>query len=105
MELSFETVALLILVVCAVGATLLRFGLPYSVGMAAIALGLALSPLSSSSGIGFTQVAYTALIPPLVFTAAFSLDWHKLRRELGHPSVSLLSCNLGVSLNRQRLRP
>ncbi len=80
MELTFELGSVLLLVSAAVAVIALRFGLPYSAGLAAIAIGLALSPLSGR--VVLTQEVYAFLIPPLVFTAAFSLDWHRLRREL-----------------------
>lgn len=89
MKLSFESGALVLLAAVAVATVLRRFRLPYVAGLAAVAIGLAVSPLSPR--IGLTREVYASLIPPLVFTAAFSLDWRRVRHEL----ALILSLGIG----------
>ena len=82
MQLSFGKGALLLLLVAAVVAMLTRrLKLPYSVGLVAAGMGLALLPVSPQ--IRFTKVLiFDALLPPLLFEAALYLRWVQLRREL-----------------------
>lgn len=82
MQLSFGKGALLLLLVAAVVAMLTRrLKLPYSVGLVAAGMGLALLPVSPR--ISFTkELIFDALLPPLLFEAAFYLRWIQLRREL-----------------------
>lgn len=82
MEFTFGKEALLLLLVAAVVAMLTRrLRLPYSVGLVATGMALALLPLAPR--ISFTkQLIFDALLPPLIFEAAFYLRWNQLRREL-----------------------
>jgi monovalent cation:H+ antiporter, CPA1 family len=82
MELSFGKGALLLLLIAAVVAMLTRrLRLPYSVGLVAAGMGLALLP--PAPRISFTkELIFTGLLPPLLFEAAFYLRWSQLRREL-----------------------
>src|SRR5471032_1331411 len=81
MELSFGKGALLLLLVAAVVAILTRrFRLPYSVGLVAAGMALALLPLAPK--INFTkELIFNGLLPPLLFEAAFYLRWSRLRRR------------------------
>ena len=95
MELSFGKGALLLLLVAAVVAILTRrFRLPYSVGLVAAGMALALLPLAPK--INFTkELIFNGLLPPLLFEAAFYLRWSRLRREL---PVILTLASVGVVL-------
>src|SRR5436305_13847736 len=96
MELSLEKGVLLLLLVAAVvaiGARRLR--IPYSVGLVAAGMGLALLPLAPK--ISFTkELIFTALLPPLLFEAALYLRWNQLRREL---ALILALATAGVVLS------
>src|SRR5690242_20239493 len=96
MELNFGKEALLLLLVAAVVAMLTRrLRLPYSVGLVAAGMGLALLPLAPK--ISFTKdLIFDALLPPLLFEAAFYLSWNQLRREL---PVILTLASVGVVLS------
>lgn len=96
MELSFGKGALLLLLVAAVVAMLTRrLRLPYSVGLVAAGIGLALLPFGPR--ISFTkELIFDALLPPLIFEAAFYLRWNHLRREL---PVILTLASVGVVLS------
>ena len=95
MELSFGNGALLLLLVAAVVAMVTRrLTLPYSVGL--VAAGIALALLPSAPRISLTkQIIFNALLPPLIFEAAFYLRWNQLRREL---PVILTLASVGVVL-------
>ncbi len=73
---------LLLLLAVAVAILARRLRVPYTVGLVLAGAGLAL--LGGGSGIVVTKdLLFKAVIPPLVFEAAFALRWHALRRELG----------------------
>ena len=96
MELSFGNGALLLLLVAAVVAMVTRrLTLPYSVGL--VAAGIALALLPSAPKISLTkEIIFNALLPPLIFEAAFYLRWNQLRREL---PVILTLASVGVVLS------
>ena len=72
-----------------------RLSLPYSVGL--VAAGIALALLPSAPRISFTkEIIFNALLPPLIFEAAFYLRWNQLRREL---PVILTLASFGVVLS------
>ena len=95
MDLSFGIGGLLLLLVAAVVAMLTRrLRLPYSVGLVAAGMALAMLPLSLK--ITFTkELIFDTLLPPLIFEAAFYLRWNQLRREL---PVILTLASAGVVL-------
>ena len=95
MDLSFGIGALLLLLIAAVVAMLTRrLRLPYSVGLVAAGMALAMLPLSLK--ITFTkELIFSTLLPPLIFEAAFYLRWNQLRREL---PVILTLASAGVVL-------
>jgi len=93
MPLSFGQDALLLLLIAAVVAMLAqRLRVPYSVGLVAAGVGLSLLPMPPR--INLTKdLIFTALLPPLIFEAAFHLRWSELRREL---PVILTLATVGV---------
>jgi len=96
MELSFANGALLLLLIAAVVAILSRrLRLPYSVGLVATGMGLALFPLAFEIHLT-SDLIFNALLPPLIFEAAFYLRWDQLRREL---PVVLTLATVGVVLS------
>jgi CPA1 family monovalent cation:H+ antiporter len=95
MELSFENGALLLLIAAVVALLTRRLHLPYSAGLVAAGMGLALLPFSPTLRLT-KELLFNALLPPLIFEAAFHLDWKQLRRDL---PVVLVLASLGVALS------
>ena len=72
-----------------------RFKLPYSVGL--VLAGILLAALPFAPNIDLTKdLIFTALLPPLLFEAAFCIDWNQLRKDL--PVIVVLA-TLGVLLS------
>ena len=95
MELTFETGALLLLIAAVVAMLTRRLRVPYSVGLVAAGMALALLPFSPN--IPLTKdLLFTALLPPLIFEAAFGIRWEALRRDL---PVILVLATIGVLLS------
>ena len=95
MELNLLTAALLLLIAAVVAMLTRRLHLPYSVGLVAAGIGLAVMPFAPQ--VSLTKVLiFTALLPPLLFEAAFFIDWRQLRRDL---SVIVVLATLGVVLS------
>lgn len=72
-----------------------RLRLPYSAGLVAAGMGLAILPFSPTVQLT-KDLLFNALLPPLIFEAAFHLDWKQLRRDL---PVVLVLASLGVALS------
>jgi monovalent cation:H+ antiporter, CPA1 family len=95
MELDFQTGALLLLIAAVVAMLTRRVRLPYSVGLVAAGIFLAVSPFAPK--ISLTKdLIFTALLPPLLFEAAFNIQWNQLRRDF---SVIVVLATLGVALS------
>ena len=95
MELSFESGVLLLLIASVVAMLTRRLHLPYSAGLVAAGMLLAVLPFSPTVHLT-KELLFTALLPPLIFEAAFHLDWQQLRRDL---AVVLVLATLGVALS------
>jgi CPA1 family monovalent cation:H+ antiporter len=92
---NVEGGVLLLLIASVVAMLTRRLHLPYSAGLVAAGMGLALLPFAPT--LRLTQaLLYHALLPPLIFEAAFHLDWRQLRRDL---PVVLLLATVGVALS------
>ncbi len=95
MEFDFETAALLLLIAAVVAMLTRRVRLPYSVGLVAAGTFLAVTPFAPK--INLTKdLIFTALLPPLLFEAAFNIQWNQLRRDF---SVIAVLATLGVALS------
>ena len=95
MEIHIQTGALLLLIAAVVAIVTRRVHLPYSVGLVAAGIILELSPFAPK--ISFTKdLIFTTLLPPLLFEAAFYIDWEQMRRDF--PVIALLA-TLGVILS------
>lgn len=80
MELNFENGAVLLLIAAVVAMLTRRLRLPYSVGLVAAGFGLAILPFAPR--VNFTkEFIFTALLPPLLFEAAYHIHWRELRRN------------------------
>lgn len=92
MELQFQTGTLLLLIAAVVAMLSRRLRLPYSVGL--VAAGIILATLPFAPKISLTKdLIFTALLPPLLFQAAFYIHWNQLRRDF---SVIVVLATLGV---------
>jgi CPA1 family monovalent cation:H+ antiporter len=95
LPISTENGAWLLLIAGAVAMLTRRLRLPYSVGLVAAGIVLALMPYSPD--INLTKsLLFTVLLPPLIFEAAFYLKWPPLRKEL---PVVLVLATLGVIIS------
>jgi len=92
--MSASQLGLILIVACVVAIVSRRLHLPYSVGLVAAGVGLALL----GGAINFTvapDLIYSILLPPLIFEAALQLKWRRFRDEL---PVTLLLAFPGVLL-------
>jgi CPA1 family monovalent cation:H+ antiporter len=95
METHFQTVTLLLLIAAIVAMFTRRLRLPYSVGL--VTAGIALAAMPFAPKVALTKdLLFTVLLPPLLFEAAYSLDWGQLRRDL---SLVTVLATLGVVLS------
>jgi CPA1 family monovalent cation:H+ antiporter len=76
-----QSAILLLFIASIVAMTTRRLHVPYSVGLVLAGFGLVLLPGAPAIHIP-SDLLYTALLPPLLFEAAFYLQWERLRREL-----------------------
>jgi CPA1 family monovalent cation:H+ antiporter len=95
MDLNFQTGALLLLIAAVVAMLTRRLRLPYSVGL--VVAGILLATLPFAPKVSLTkELIFTALLPPLLFEAAFYIPWDQLRRDF--PVIGVLA-TLGVLLS------
>jgi CPA1 family monovalent cation:H+ antiporter len=94
-EFHFQTGVLLLLIAAVVAMLTRRLRLPYSVGLVVAGIVLALMPFAPN--ITLTKdLIFTALLPPLLFEAAFEIPWDRLRRNT---AVIVVLATLGVLLS------
>jgi CPA1 family monovalent cation:H+ antiporter len=92
MELTVQVGVLLLLIGAVVAMLTRRLRLPYSVGLVAAGIILAILPFAPKVSLT-KELIFTALLPPLLFEAAFYIHWEQLRRDF---SVVVLLATLGV---------
>jgi CPA1 family monovalent cation:H+ antiporter len=85
----------LLLIASVVAMLTRRLHLPYSAGLVAAGMVLAVLPFGPTLRLT-KELLFNALLPPLIFVAAFHLDWKQLRRDL---PVVLVLATLGVALS------
>ena len=95
MDLKVETAAFLLIVAAAVAIVTRRLHLPYSVGLVAAGIAVALLPFSPQVNLT-KELLFTVLLPPLIFEAAFFIEWKHLRSDL---APVLVLATLGVLLS------
>jgi CPA1 family monovalent cation:H+ antiporter len=95
MEYQFQTGTLLLLIAAVVAMLTRRLRLPYSVGLVVAGIILAILPFAPKI-ILTKDLIYTALLPPLLFEAAFFIHWNQLRRDF---SLIVVLATLGVLLS------
>ena len=91
---SLAPIGLLMLVACLIAMISRRVGLPYSVGLVAAGLLIALIPNAPEFRLS-RDLIFNIFLPPLVFEAALQLQWKDFRREL---PVTLTLAFFGVGL-------
>jgi CPA1 family monovalent cation:H+ antiporter len=92
---DIQTGAWLLLLAALVAMLTRRLRLPYSVGLVAAGIGLAVLPFAPNVNLT-KDLIFTVLLPPLLFEAAFYLQWGQLRRDL---AVIVVLATLGVALS------
>ena len=92
--ISLAPIGLLMLVACLIAMISRRVGLPYSVGLVAAGLLIALIPNAPEFRLS-RDLIFNIFLPPLVFEAALQLQWKDFRREL---PVTLTLAFFGVGL-------
>ena len=93
-EISLIPVGLLLLVACVIAMVSRRSGLPYSVGLVAAGLLIALLPDSAQIPLS-RELIFQVFLPPLIFEAALQLQWRRFRAEL---PLTLVLALVGVAL-------
>jgi CPA1 family monovalent cation:H+ antiporter len=93
--LSIEKTELLLLIAAVVAMLVRRLRLPYSVGL--VFAGIVLASLPFAPNIQLTkELIFNAFLPPLIFEAAFYINWKELSKDL---PVVLLLATVGVLLS------
>lgn len=95
MDLTFDSGAFLLSIAAVVAMLTRRLRLPYSVGLVAAGIALALLRLTPNAQLT-KELLFDAFLPPLIFEAALFLPWKPLRRDL---AVILLLATVGVALS------
>ncbi len=95
MGLNIESIELLLLVAAVVAILARRLRVPYSVGLVAAGISLALLPFAPKIELT-SDLIFKVLLPPLIFEAAFYLHWKELRRDF---PVILVLASAGVLIS------
>ena len=95
MELNFQTGTVLLLIAAVVAMLTRRLRLPYSVGLVSAGIVLAILPFAPQVTLT-KELLFTALLPPLLFEAAFYIHWDQLRRN---SPVIILLATIGMLLS------
>jgi monovalent cation:H+ antiporter, CPA1 family len=95
LELDSSTAALLLLIAAVLAMLSRKVRLPYSVGLVAAGIFVAMSPFAPTVRLT-RDLIFRGLLPPLLFEAAFNLHWDQLRRDF---SLIATLATLGVVLS------
>lgn len=93
--LDIKTIEIIILIGAVVAIIARRFKVPYTVGLVAAGIVLALLPLGVYIELS-QELLFKVLLPPLIFEAALYIHWKELKRDL-IPVVTFAS--IGVLLS------
>lgn len=102
--MSLSQLGVILLVACVVAIVSRRVHLPYSVGLVAAGICLALLGGSTNVSLG-PDVIYTVLLPPLIFEAALQIKWRPFRADLpitatlAFPGVLLTGAIIAVGMH------
>lgn len=95
MTFGMENIEVILLIVAVVAMLTRKLRVPYSVGL--VATGIMLALFSIQLNITLTkELIFTTLLPPLIFEAAFFLHWQELRRDFW---VITTLASIGVMLS------
>jgi CPA1 family monovalent cation:H+ antiporter len=93
-ELTLIPVGVLLLVACLIAIVSRQSGLPYSVGL--VAAGLLIAVLPNGPQIPLSrELIFDVFLPPLIFEAALQLEWRRFRSEL---PLTLVLALVGVTI-------
>lgn len=95
MDISVQSAALLLLIAGVVAIVTRRLHIPYSVGLVAAGIIVALLPYAPQVNLT-KDLIFTALLPPLLFEAALLIPWEQLRRDF--PVIVVLA-TVGVLIS------
>ena len=95
MAWNIERIEILLLIAGIVSMLARKLRLPYSVGLVLAGIGLALSPIRVELALT-RELVFSILLPPLLFEAAFHVEWSAFRRDL---PVMLVLATGGVLLS------
>ena len=95
MELTIQNGAFLLLIAVVVAMLTQKLDLPYSAGLVAAGIVLAFSRFSPAVSLT-KDLLFTVLLPPLIFQAAFYIEWRPLRRDVAL-IILLATVGLGFS--------
>ena len=95
MEISIETVEILLLIAAIVAMLARRLKIPYTVGLVLAGIGLAFFPFAPNITIT-KDLIFTFFLPPLIYEAALYIRWKELRRDF---LVITAYATLGVILS------
>lgn len=102
--ISIVTLGLILLTASVVAIVSRRLNLPYSVGLVAAGILLALLPLSIDLTLS-RDLIFTVFLPPLVFQAALELKWRHFRDNLlvstllAFPGVAIAALTVAVGMH------
>lgn len=95
MENIFNYIEILLLVAAVVAVLCRRLHIPYTVGL--VAAGLAIGIFTDKQEITLSkEIIFVALLPPLIFEAAFYLQWEDLKKNIV-PVISLATIGVIIS--------
>lgn len=94
-EFGFEDLGLVLVIASLVAMISRRIGLPYTAGLVAAGMLLALSPIAISLPLS-RELIFNVFLPPLIFEAALQLEWKRFRREI---VLTLALAFLGVGIS------
>jgi len=92
---TVQTVVVLLLLASLVGAWVGHLRIPYTVGLVLVGLAVSLLGILPSTTLD-PNVVLTILIPPLLFEAAFSIQWHSFVR-VAAAAIALATVGVVVS--------
>lgn len=95
MELSIERIEVLLLIAAVVSMVARELRLPYTVGLVLTGVGLAFFAINPDIRLT-KELIFTAFLPPLIFEAAFQMNWRELRRDM---LVTLTLATVGVLIS------
>jgi len=95
MELTLESVYLLLFIATLVAIATQRVRIPYTVGLVVAGIGVSFLPFIPSIELS-KELIFTVLLPPLIFEATLFIRWRELMRNL---PVILVFATIGVILS------